>query len=93
MRLPNLLLTVRVPLQRLITMLIEGQDLAAGLLAFVQYALLASPRHILVTQYNLQSPLTSGLFFLSPTAGFLLGTLTGGFFSDRVGLSQWKSYA
>jgi MFS family permease len=28
--------------------------------------------------------LTSGLFFLSPATGFLLGTLIGGRFSDRV---------
>lgn len=72
MRYPNLFLT----------------DLACGLLSWSQYALLSSPRHILVTQYNLNSPLVSGLFYLSPAGGFLIGTLLGGRFSDRT-VKQW----
>ncbi|USW51329.1 Putative major facilitator superfamily, MFS transporter superfamily [Septoria linicola] len=72
MRCPNLLFT----------------DLACGLLSFAQYALLSSPRHILVSQYHLTSPLISGLFYLSPAAGFLAGTLIGGHFSDRT-VRQW----
>lgn len=63
-------------------------DLAAGLLSWSQYSLLASPRHILETQYGIASPLTSGLFYLSPAAGFLAGTLIGGRFSDRT-VRQW----
>ncbi|KIW00319.1 uncharacterized protein PV09_08206 [Verruconis gallopava] len=72
LRYPNLLLT----------------DFAAGLLAFSQYGLLASPRHIFLSEYHLESPLTSGLFFLSPATGLLLGTLIGGRFSDRT-VRKW----
>jgi MFS family permease len=63
-------------------------DIAAGLLSWSQYSLLSSPRHILEAQYNLESPLTSGLFYLSPAAGFLAGTLIGGRFSDRT-VRKW----
>jgi MFS family permease len=72
MRYPNLLLT----------------DIAAGFLAFSQYAMLATPRHIFVKEYNITSPLTSGLFFLAPAAGFLVGTLIGGRFSDKT-VRKW----
>lgn len=48
------------------------------------YALLSSPHHILITQYGLTSPLVSGLFYLSPAAGFLVGTLVGGRLSDHT---------
>ncbi|KAF7186995.1 Itaconate transport protein [Pseudocercospora fuligena] len=72
MRYPNLFLT----------------DLACGLLSWSQYALLSSPRHILVSQYGLTSPLISGLFYLSPAGGFLAGTLIGGRFSDRT-VRRW----
>jgi MFS family permease len=65
-------------------------DFAAGLLSWSQYSLLASPRHILETQYGLDSPLTSGLFYLAPAAGFLAGTIIGGRFSDRT-VRKWIS--
>lgn len=64
------------------------QDIACGLLAWSQYSLLSSPRHILVSQYGLTSPLISGLFYLSPAGGFLLGTLVGGRFSDHT-VRKW----
>lgn len=63
-------------------------DLGAGLLAWSQYSLIASPRHVLGSQYGLTSPLVSGLFYLSPAAGFLAGTLIGGRFSDRT-VRKW----
>lgn len=63
-------------------------DFAAGLLSWSQYSLLASPRHILESQYGLDSPLTSGLFYLAPAAGFLTGTIIGGRFSDRT-VKKW----
>lgn len=90
MRYPNVLLTVRNPetvtFETKLTK--TWQDIACGLLSWSQYALLSSPRHILVTQFNLTSPLISGLFYLSPAAGFLLGTLVGGRFSDHT-VRQW----
>ncbi|CAK3937891.1 synaptic vesicle transporter [Lecanosticta acicola] len=72
MKYPNVLLT----------------DIACGLLSWSQYALLSSPRHILVSQYGLTSPLISALFYLSPAGGFLLGTLLGGRFSDHT-VRKW----
>jgi predicted MFS family arabinose efflux permease len=63
-------------------------DIACGLLSWSQYALLSSPGHILRSQYNLNSPMISGLFYLSPASGFLVGTLIGGRFSDRT-VKQW----
>jgi hypothetical protein len=58
------------------------QDLACGLLAWTQYSLLAAPRHLINPRFNLTSPLVSGLFYISPGAGFLLGAIAGGRFSD-----------
>ncbi|KAF4549548.1 MFS antiporter-like protein 2 [Elsinoe fawcettii] len=63
---PNLLLT----------------HLACALLSFSQYGLLVSPRHIINPRFNLTTPLVSGLFYLSPLFGFILGTLAGGRYSD-----------
>ncbi|QIX00409.1 hypothetical protein AMS68_005926 [Peltaster fructicola] len=77
MKYPNLLLT----------------DLACGLLAWSQYSLLSSPHQILVSQYNLTSPLISGLFYLSPAFGFLVGTLIGGRLSDHTVRSWIKQRA
>lgn len=69
----NAPLTVRLP-----------QDLACGLLSWSQYTLLSAPRHIITTRFHLSSPIISGLFYLSPAAGFLVGTLVGGRASDRT---------
>lgn len=70
------------------TTLTNMKDIACGLLSWSQYSLLSSPRHILVSQYGLISPLISGLFYLSPAGGFLLGTLVGGRFSDHT-VRKW----
>ncbi|KAH7060675.1 synaptic vesicle transporter [Macrophomina phaseolina] len=59
-------------------------DLACGLLSWSQYALLSAPRHILTTRFHLTTPLISGLFYLSPAAGFLTGTMIGGRWSDHT---------
>ncbi|GME22329.1 putative mfs [Neofusicoccum parvum] len=59
-------------------------DLACGLLSWSQYTLLSAPRHIITTRFHLTSPIVSGLFYLSPAAGFLVGTLVGGRASDRT---------
>ncbi|KAH0293261.1 MFS general substrate transporter, partial [Aureobasidium sp. EXF-3399] len=59
-------------------------DLACGLLAWTQYSLLAAPRHLINPRFNLTSPLVSGLFYISPGAGFLLGAIAGGRFSDMT---------
>ncbi|GIJ99036.1 hypothetical protein Aspvir_001160 [Aspergillus viridinutans] len=59
-------------------------DLTCGLLAVFQYALLTSAREIFNPRFNLSSALVSGLFYLAPGAGFLLGSIVGGRLSDRT---------
>lgn len=56
--------------------------LSCGFLSFSQYFLLAAPRQILAKEFHMTSPLTSGLFYIAPAAGFLLGTVVGGRLSD-----------
>ncbi|PKX98465.1 putative MFS transporter [Aspergillus novofumigatus IBT 16806] len=59
-------------------------DLTCGLLAIFQYGLLTSAREIFNPRFNLTSALVSGLFYLAPGAGFLLGSILGGRLSDRT---------
>jgi MFS family permease len=42
----------------------------------------------LSTRFGLTSSLTTGLFYIAPAAGFLLGTVIGGWFSD-VTVQKW----
>ena len=60
------------------------QHFTCGLLATFQYALLTSARTIFDPRFNLTSPLVSGLFYLSPGIGFLIGSVMGGKLSDRA---------
>lgn len=80
---PSVLLGVSpatlIPLFTLLTVL---QDLAGGFLNFEQYAFLASPRHLINPRFHLTSPLLSGLFYISPGCGFILGSVIGGKYSD-----------
>jgi hypothetical protein len=62
--------------------------LSCGLLSWSQYFLLAAPRQILGQKFHLTSPLTSGLFYIAPGVGFLLGTVIGGWYSDLV-VRKW----
>ncbi|KAL2689131.1 hypothetical protein Neosp_003183 [[Neocosmospora] mangrovei] len=59
-------------------------NIACGLLAFNQYGLLSSVRRVVNPRFNLNSPLESGLFYLAPGAGFLVGSTLGGKVSDIV---------
>ena len=85
---PSIFLTVdfanRLSEARLIVM----QDLTCELLSWSQYSLLSAPRHIISNRFHLTSPLYSGLFYISPAMGFILGTLVGGRYSDRT-VKQW----
>ncbi|KAF3052625.1 hypothetical protein E8E11_010814 [Didymella keratinophila] len=49
--------------------------LSCGFLSWTQYSLLAAPRHVLSTRFGLTSSLTTGLFYIAPATGFLLGTV------------------
>jgi MFS family permease len=53
-------------------------------LSWTQYSILASPHHILVQHFGLTSPLSSGLFYIAPATGFLVGTIVGGRYSDMT---------
>ncbi|KAK7739693.1 hypothetical protein SLS53_005661 [Cytospora paraplurivora] len=46
------------------------------------YSLLTPVRYLIDPRFNLQTPLISGLFYLSPGAGFVLGTIGGGWWAD-----------
>lgn len=63
-------------------------DLACGLLAVTQYALLTSVRLAINPRFNLTTPLISGLFYISPGVGFIVGSLVGGRLSDRT-VKRW----
>lgn len=56
--------------------------LAAGALVWNQYALLTPIRSILNPRFNLHSPIQSGLFYLVPGAGYLVGSFVGGRWVD-----------
>ncbi|KAL3435621.1 major facilitator superfamily domain-containing protein [Aspergillus tetrazonus] len=56
--------------------------LTCGLLATYLYALLSSARTIFNPRFNLTSALVSGLFYLAPGSGFLVGSVLGGRLSD-----------
>ncbi|KAL4874102.1 hypothetical protein BDV12DRAFT_191965 [Aspergillus spectabilis] len=58
--------------------------ITCGLLATYLYALLSSARTIFNPRFNLTTALISGLFYLSPGAGFLVGSLLGGRMSDAT---------
>jgi len=57
--------------------------MSSGLLGWPQYFLLVSPRHLINPRFNLTTPLVSGLFYLSPGFGFILGALLGGRVADQ----------
>ncbi|KAH8590618.1 major facilitator superfamily domain-containing protein [Bisporella sp. PMI_857] len=60
-------------------------NLTCGFLGWVQYSLLASPRNLpIFTGIAAPSSLTPSLFYLAPGAGFLVGTLFWGKFSDNA---------
>jgi MFS family permease len=48
------------------------------------YALLTPIRYVLNPRFELTSPLQSGLFYIAPGCGYLLGTFFGGRYADRV---------
>ncbi|OLN85267.1 Dityrosine transporter 1-like protein 3 [Colletotrichum chlorophyti] len=63
---------------------ILAANFACGLLAFNQYGLLSSVRRVINPRFELTSPLISGLFYLAPGAGFLMGSTVGGRISDHT---------
>ncbi|KAH9883097.1 hypothetical protein J1614_000467 [Plenodomus biglobosus] len=67
-RYPNLLLT----------------SLASSSLVWNMYALLTPIRYVLNPRFNLSTPLQSGLFYIAPGCGYLIGSLFGGRYADHI---------
>ncbi|PHH61924.1 hypothetical protein CDD81_7729 [Ophiocordyceps australis] len=53
-------------------------------LVWNMYSLLTPIRYVLNPRFHLDSPLLSGLFYLAPGCGYLVGTLMGGRWADRT---------
>ncbi|CEI70718.1 unnamed protein product [Fusarium venenatum] len=62
--------------------------LASATTAWNMYSLLTPIRFVLNPRLGLTSPLQSGLLYLAPGAGYLLGTQIGGRLADRV-VKSW----
>lgn len=96
MFLPNVFLTV-LPDSTFIFNTIDSllttssQDISCGLLSWSQYTLLAAPRHLLNPRFGLTTPLVSGLFYIAPGVGFLLGTVVGGRLADMTVIKWIKN--
>ncbi|KAK1145790.1 hypothetical protein N8T08_004031 [Aspergillus melleus] len=63
-------------------------NIACGFLSFAQFSLLAVPRHVIERRFNLHTPILSGLFYLAPASGFVIGTIVGGRLSDMT-VKRW----
>lgn len=57
-------------------------------MSFNQYGLLSAIRFSFTERFGLDSPLQSGLFYLAPGGGFLLGSTIGGRISDHT-VKKW----
>lgn len=62
--------------------------LGSGSLLWNQYGLLTPIRYVLNPRFDLESPTESGLFYLAPGVGYVLGTLGGGRWADCV-VKRW----
>ncbi|KAI6610978.1 hypothetical protein MCOR07_010574 [Pyricularia oryzae] len=62
--------------------------LSCGLASFNLYSLLSSIRSSVAPRFNLTTPVSSGLFYLAPGIGFLVGNLVGGRLSDYT-VRKW----
>lgn len=57
-------------------------NITCGFLGVTQYGVLTSIRHIINPRFHLTTPLVSGLFYLAPGLGFIMGAILGGRLSD-----------
>ncbi|KZZ91089.1 Major facilitator superfamily domain, general substrate transporter [Moelleriella libera RCEF 2490] len=57
---------------------------ASSALLWNMYSLLTPIRYVLNPRFHLETPLLSGLFYLAPGTGYLLGTLAGGRWADHT---------
>ncbi|KAG9239669.1 major facilitator superfamily domain-containing protein [Amylocarpus encephaloides] len=64
--------------------------LASSSLVWNMYSLLTPIRYILNPRFHLTTPIQSGLFYLAPGCGYILGTFFGGRYADHV-TKTWKA--
>ena len=62
--------------------------LASSSLVWNMYSLLTPIRYVLNPRFHLTSPIQSGLFYIAPGCGYLLGTFFGGRWADRT-VKKW----
>lgn len=62
--------------------------LASSAVIWNMYSLLTPIRYVLNPRFNLTTPLQSGLFYLAPGTGYLVGTFGGGRYADFV-VKRW----
>lgn len=67
-------------------LLIAG--LASSSLVWNMYSLLTPIRYVLNPRFDLTSPIQSGLFYIAPGCGYLLGTFFGGRWADYI-VKKW----
>lgn len=58
--------------------------IASSSLVWNMYSLLTPIRYVLNPRFHLTTPMQSGLFYLAPGAGYLLGTFFGGRYADHI---------
>lgn len=61
---------------------------ASSSLVWNMYSLLTPIRYVLNPRFHLETPLLSGLFYLAPGCGYLLGTFGGGHWADWT-VKRW----
>lgn len=60
----------------------------SGSIVWNQYGLLTPIRYVLNPRFNLTTPTQSGLFYLAPGLGYVVGTLGGGRWADYI-VKRW----
>ncbi|KAK3308028.1 major facilitator superfamily domain-containing protein [Chaetomium strumarium] len=63
-------------------------SLASSAVIWNMYSLLTPIRYVLNPRFDLTTPMQSGLFYLAPGTGYLVGTLVGGRYADHV-VKRW----
>lgn len=62
----------------------------SGSIVWNQYGLLTPIRYVLNPRFNLDTPTQSGLFYLAPGVGYVVGTLGGGRWADYI-VKRWMN--
>ena len=62
--------------------------IASASLVWNMYSLLTPITYVLDPRFHLTSPIQSGLFYIAPGCGYLLGTFVGGRYADRM-VKKW----